>query len=367
MKIIEEDKKYYVAINANEKIGPARFKKLAAYFPKMSDAWGASLGELLEAGLDETSAESLKETFKTIDPDEEAAKLEQESIKIIVKGEKAYPKLLSEIYDPPAILYVKGEILEQDQLALSVVGTRKPTYYGRQVTPRIVMGLANGGLTIVSGLARGIDTEAHRAALEAGGRTIGVLAGGLDQRSIYPPENRVLVDKITAGHGAVISEYHLGTPPLRQHFPARNRLIAGLSLATLVIEAAEKSGALLTARHALEQGREVFAVPGSIVSYASVGPNNLIKMGAKPITMAQDILDELDLRSIKLQAGMKKISADTREEAALLKVISQKPKDIDRLIKLSKLDTEVVSATLTMMEMKGKVRNVGCGNYVLKN
>jgi len=363
---MEQDKKYFVAINANENIGPARFKKLASFFPKMEDAWQATFSELKEAGLDERTIESLEKTFKKVDPEAEMEKLKKEGIEVIIKGEKKYPKLLAEIYDPPAILYLRGEIIEADELSLAVVGTRKLSPYGRQVTPEIVSLVAGQGVTIVSGLARGIDTLAHKNALLAGGRTIAVLAGGLDKNSIYPPENRQLGEEIVADHGAIISEYHLRTPPLRQNFPTRNRLISGLALATLVIEAGEKSGALLTARHSLEQGRDVCAVPGSIYSKVSFGSNNLLKMGARVVTSADDVLDELNIEATSKEIKARKIIPDNKEEEILLQVLSDEPLPIDKIINKTKLDTAKVSATLTMMEMKGKVRNVGAASYVLK-
>jgi len=224
--------------------------------------------------------------------------------------------------------------------------------------------LSSTGLTIVSGLALGIDTLAHKACLEARGRTIAVIGSGLDRNSIYPSSNRRLFDMI-AENGAVISEYPIGTAAMPYHFPARNRIISGLSLGVLVIEATEKSGTSLTANHALSQNRQVFAIPGPIYSPSSVGPNNLIKIGAKLVCNIQDVLEELNLVSLTEQIEAKEIIPDTEEEALILKLLSHEPLHIDKIVIETKLDTATVSSTLTLMEMKGKAKNLGGMQYVI--
>lgn len=359
-----DDLKYWNAINLDPKIGPKRFKLLYNYFESMEEAFKADFSELKRAGLEDEVIDHFIAKRAEIDPDLEMEKLEKEKIRVITIRDKEYPKLLKEIYNPPALIYIRGKFTQADELALAVVGTRKVSSYGKQITPEIVRDLASLKITIVSGLALGVDTLAHQSALETKGRTIGVLGCGLDKQSIYPPANRKLAEQIKE-NGAVITEYPIGTLPLKQHFPARNRIISGLALGTLVIEAPETSGALLTAKSALEQNRDVFAIPGPIYSKNSTGPNNLIKMGAKLVTQAQDILDELNLNLAVQYQETKKIAPDTKEEAKILEYLSKEPIHIDKLVEKSGLDAGTVSSTLTLMEMKGKVRNLGSLNYVL--
>jgi DNA processing protein len=361
---MDNDIKYWNAVNQNLKIGPARFKKLYSYFEKMEQAWQASHQELKRAGLEEKVIEYFLIKRKEISPDLEMEKLRKEGIGIITIKDKKYPKLLKEIYNPPALLYIRGKFTKADELAVGVVGTRKPADYGKQITPDIVKELSQNKITVVSGLALGIDSLAHLSALSEKGRTVAVLGSGLDKQSIYPYANRKLAEQIEE-NGAVIAEYPCGTLPLKQHFPARNRIISGLSLGTLIVEAPENSGALITARYALEQNRDVFAVPGNIYNRNSAGPNNLIKMGAKLVSSAQDILDELNLNLATSFTQTKEIVPDSKEEEILLKFLSKEPIHIDKLVHQSKLDTATVGSTLTLMEMKGKVRNLGGTNYVI--
>lgn len=284
------------------------------------------------------------------------------SIRRITKQNKEYPKLLKEIFKPP-VLYVRGSFDKADDFALAVVGTRKPTHYGKQAASRIVYDLTKSGLTIVSGLALGIDTIVHKTALEAGGRTIAVLGSGVDDKSLYPQDNKKLACKIEKS-GAVISEYPDGTSAKPGYFPQRNRIISGLCLGALIIEAGYKSGALITAHCALDQNREVFCVPGSIFSEKSAGANNLIKLGAKLVTSAKDVLEELNLtQSLKLFEP-EKITADNKEEAKILKFLNHEPRHIDELIKKTKLNPSAINAALSMMEIKNKIKNIGGGNYV---
>lgn len=359
---LSNDKKFWVAFSQIERLGPQKFKRLYRHFPDMQTAWQANFRELKYAGLDEKDIQEILEKRNKINPDEEWEKLEKLGIKVITVLDKEYPKLLKEIYSPPALLYIKGNLPENLDFTLAVVGTRKITTYGRQITPEIVKDLVKTGLVIISGLAIGIDSLAHQSCLEANGKTIAVLGSGSDL--IYPISNRNLAEEIIK-NSAVISEYPLAAKPLKQHFPARNRIISGLSLGTLVIEGDQDSGSLITARFALEQNREVFAVPGSVFSKTSIGPNNLIKIGAKPVTSAQDVLEALNLELAENFMENKKIIPDTKEEEILLNFLSKEPIHVDELIKRSKLKTSNVNSTLTMMEMKGKVRNLGGMNYVL--
>lgn len=361
-----KDLKYWVGINTCTEIGPARFKRLMAYFPSMRDAWQASTSELKEAGLEEKVVESLKKTVLKVNPDEEMKKLKDERVGVVTIKDKNYPENLKDIPGPPAILYIKGRIKKEDELALGIVGTRRMSTYGRQVTQDLSSKLAKSGVTVISGLAQGVDSVAHESALEAGGRTLGILAGGLDDASIYPPSNIDLARRIEAGRGALISEYHLGTPCLKHHFPSRNRLISAFSLGVLVTECPEHSGALLTARAALEQGRDVFAVPGDVRQALCRGPNNLIKIGAKPITDAEDLLEELNVESIEGAIEARKIIPENKEEKVILRVISNKPISLDKIIKKSGLKPSVASSTLTMMEIQGKLQNVGMNQYIIR-
>ncbi len=284
-------------------------------------------------------------------------------VKQINISDKSYPKMLKEIPDPPETIYVKGEFVEQDKISIAIVGTRNYTSYGKQVAEVLAGDLAMSGITIISGLAKGIDTFAHKAALEKGGRTIAVLGSAADNKHIYPACNRKLAEKI-AQNGAVISEHPPGTQSKRYFFAQRNRIISGLSLGTLVVEAPEKSGALITAMQAIEQNREVFAVPGPINNKNSAGTNNLIKMGAKLVTCANDILEELNLPLVENKG--KKIKPQTKEEEILLNTLSQAPLHIDEIAKKSKLNAGIVAPTLIMLELRGLVKNTG-GGYYIKN
>lgn len=278
--------------------------------------------------------------------------------------DKNYPAILKEIHDPPKELYIKGEILPQDKVAVAMVGTRKCTRYGEQATYDIASELAKLRITIVSGLAKGIDTFAHKAALENNGRTIAVLGTGIDKDSFYPSSNYKLLEKI-AKNGAVISEYAPGIRGTKFTFPQRNRIISGLSLGTVVVEAPEKSGALITAALAMEQNREVFAVPGSIYEKNSQGANQLIKMGAKLINNVEDILEELNLLHLLTTKKKKKIKPENKEEKIIISILSAQPIHIDEIIKKSKLSTSVVNSTLMILEFKKGVRNLRRGNYIL--
>jgi len=286
-----------------------------------------------------------------------------ENIGKITLQDKDYPAILKEIHDPPKELYIKGEIINQDKTAIGVVGTRRYTQYGKEVALDIAGKLAKLGITIVSGLAKGIDTFAHQAALENGGRTIAVLGSGMDKNSFFPRSNYSLSEKISQ-QGAVISEYQPGTRGTHFTFPQRNRIISGLSLGVVVIEAPEESGALITATLALEQNREVFAIPGSIYEKNSVGTNRLIKLGAKLVTDVEDVLEELNLSHL-LTLEKKKVKPDNKEEEIILSILSAQPVHIDEIIKKSGLSAGIVNSTLMILELKKAVRNLGKNNYIL--
>lgn len=365
MEYSNKDQVYLIGLSHFPKFGPKRLKLLLTYFNNAEQAFEAPLNEIIKAGIKERIALEFISARANIDLRKLLNILKNENIQVIALRDERYPKLLKEIFDPPALLYVKGELKSRDEYAIAIVGTRKFSPYGKRVTVEITKELAQNKLTVISGLALGIDAIAHHACLEAGGRTIAVLGTGLDKASIYPSSNSSLANKIIDMDGAIISEFPLFTQPFRSNFPQRNRIISGLSLGTLVVEAANRSGALITAFSSLEQNREVFAVPGSIYSETSVGPNKLIKQGAKPITKAKEIMETLDLKEVSQYINNKKIIPDSAEEELLLTHLGREPMHVDDLTRLTKLQVAAINATLTMMEMKGMVKNLGNMQYVL--
>ncbi len=349
---------YWIGLSKVAGIGPARMRLLLDYFGSAEAAWSAFHADLLQAGLDGKVADALVATRRTAALDVDLQKLDKLDARALTWESEDYPKRLLEIADPPPVLYMLGELADSDEWAVGVVGTRRVTAYGREAAAKLSAGLAEAGITVVSGLARGIDTIAHQAALEAGGRTIAVLGSGLDV--IYPPENRGLVERILGeGTGAVVSEYPLGTIPEPGNFPARNRIISGLSLGVLVVEAGEKSGALITVKFALEQGRDVFAVPGPITASNSIGTNNLLKQGAKCVTSVQDVLEELNMGMVAEHVEAARALPADPTERMLLSFMEGSSQHIDELTNRSGLPASTVSAILIMMELKGMVRHLG--------
>ena len=356
--------KYWLGFNLVDGLGPAKVQALLERFSDPETAWHAAEIELARLGFDRRSLNNFLKSRKTINLDVELGKVTDKGVSLIPFGSDEYPHCLKEIPAPPVVLYVWGDLIEADRQALAIVGTRRLTSYGRQMARELAQGLARSGITVVSGLARGIDTEAHHSALDAGGRTIAVLGSGLDY--IYPAENRGLVDRIlSSGQGAIISEYPLATKPQGKNFPPRNRIISGLSLGSIVVEGAIKSGAMITARYAVEQNREVFAVPGFVNSPASAGPNYLIQQGAKLITSVEDVLEEVQVEQVIHQQAFQMALPESAEEAALLPVLGHEPQHIDELVKLSALPSSQVSSTLTLLELKGMVQHVGGMKYVI--
>ncbi len=354
--------RYWIGFNIVRGIGPVRLRALLDYFGDIERAWHAPGDELHRAGLDRRSLENLLAARATLDLEREVKRVTAAGAQVLTWESPDYPRLLREISDPPPVLYVKGTLTEEDAWAIAVVGTRRASAYGREVTRRLVTVLARSGITIVSGLARGIDAEAHRAALEAGGRTIAVLGCGVDQ--VYPPEHRKLAAEIMA-HGALVSDYPLGTLPESANFPPRNRIISGLSLGVLVTEAGKGSGALITADFAAEQGRDVFAVPGSILMRGSAGTNALIQNGAKVVLDAADILEELNLTMVAEQAEARQVLPADETEAALLAHLSEEPLHVDDLQRQVGLPIAQVTSTLALMELKGMVRQAGGMKYMV--
>jgi DNA processing protein len=358
------DLKFWVAFSRISRIGAVRAGRLLAHFGSMAEAWRAGPGDLRAAGLDSGTVASIVEARPSISPEGEMERLEKAGVKALCWRDEAYPKHLQEIEDKPPVLYVLGDLRPEDEWAVAIVGTRKASPYGRQVSEHFATDLASHGITVVSGLARGVDAVAHRTAISAGGRTIGVLACGLDL--VYPPEHAKLAIEI-AHHGAVVSDYPLGTQPRSEFFPRRNRILSGLSLGVLVVEGDDKSGALITARVALDQNREVFAVPGSIYSPTARGTNKLIQEGeAKLVTKTEDILEELNLSmtaSVQ-QPELLEVVGDDPTEAKLLRLVSTQPSHIDEVQRASGLPIATVSSALALLELKGMVRQVAPMSFV---
>lgn len=359
------DLKYWVGFSKIPSIGPTRFQKLLKGFPDLEQAWNAPLWQLGQAGLEEHIIAEIVRSRQEINLDDEMARLEKENVRVITILDKDYPKLLKEIYSPPPVLFWRGSLPSDDEFFLAIVGTRKPSAYGEHVTKTLARDLAQNGLTIVSGLALGIDSLAHSAALEAQGKTVAVLGCGIERANIYPASNRYLAEKLVGGGGCIISEHPLGTPPLKHHFPRRNRIISGLSLGTLVVEAPLKSGALLTAQLALEQNREVFAVPGNITSAYSAGTNKLLKMGARVTTSAEDVLETLNLQKATQYLAAAAVVGESEEEVKILAYLEREPIHVDELSRSTGLPIQTINATLTLMEMRGKVRHMGGMNYIV--
>jgi DNA processing protein len=356
------DKKFWIGFNLIKGIGAVRMQSLVAHFGDLELAWKAAPAELAQAGLGLKVIERVVQARENVDLEQVWDKIQKQGIQILTWHDEAYPQRLKEIDQPPPVLYVRGEYLPDDLFAVAVVGTRRVTAYGRQITEELAAFLAANGMTVISGLARGVDAIAHQTALKAGGRTIAVLGSGVDK--IYPPEHRTLAEQMME-RGAILSDYALGTQPEAANFPPRNRIISGLSLAVVVVEAGETSGALITAEFAAEQGREVFAVPGSILAPQSKGTNKLIQNGALPLLSVNDLMQALDITRVGEQKAARKIMPADAIEAKLLTVLTNEPMHVDEIRNQSELPIEKVSAALVLMELKGMVRQVGGMNYVV--
>lgn len=345
------------------KITFARYTALKKHFGTIDSAFDAKFSDFGKTTWDENIIHEFLLWKKTIDEDSLEKNLEKENIFTLVFDDQGYPPLLKQIYDPPICLFVRGNI-HKLQNPLAVVGSRKASAYGKQVTGEIVKDLIKAEMTIVSGLALGIDGYAHEVSLKHQGRTIAVLGGGIDKNTIYPGAHRRLSEKIIEQGGAIISEYPPYTKGTKYSFPKRNRIIAGMSMGTLVIEAKSSSGALITAEAALEYNREVFAVPHQITVPNGEGPNNLLKMGARVVTKSQDILDIFGLKK-PLGEEEQRYVGDTKEETIVLGALSREPVHFDLLVRKINVPSRIVSSTLTLLEIKGKVRNLGNMNYIL--
>ncbi|MDI6777716.1 MAG: DNA-processing protein DprA [Patescibacteria group bacterium] len=355
---------FYHAFSCIGGFGPQKFNKLLSRFGTLEKAWSASREDLLAADIGLAATKNFLEKRNALAPEKLFSELEKDNVGIITQNHESYPPQLKEIPSAPTVLYGRGNLEILKSKSVAVVGSRKFTEYGRRVTQNLCRDLVRARLTIVSGLALGIDAIAHRAALDAEGATIAVLGTGIDDATIYPRDNFNLAKDILSSGGTLISEFPPRTPSLKQNFPARNRIMAGLALGTLVVEAAESSGSLITAGLALEFSREVFAVPGPIFSPQSAGTNYLIKNGAKLTESAADILQELNLDRFKGSMPKKIFEPKTIEEKAVWNVLGSDPLHVDRIAKLTKLNPAVAGSTLAMMEIEEAVRNVGGQNYI---
>lgn len=358
---MNDPRQYWVGFSLVKGIGAVRFKTLLDFFGRADIAWQAPAEALREAGLGANLVENFLRLRASVDLEKIWDGILAQAITVLTWEDLGYPRRLKEIAQPPPVLYIRGEVRPEDEWAVAIVGTRRVTAYGRQVTEEVATTLARSGVTIISGLARGVDGIAHQAALNAGGRTLAILGSGVDR--IYPPEHRRLSEGII-DLGALVSDYPPGTAPEAVNFPPRNRIISGLSLAVVVIEAGLSSGALITASFAAEQGRDVFAVPGNIYAPQSQGTNRLIRDGAFPLLDPIEILEALELTMVTEHRAARKVLPADALEARLFDLLSNEPLHVDEIRSKTELPIEKVTATLAMMELKGMVRQVGGMSYV---
>jgi DNA processing protein len=357
-----EDRAYWLGFHLIPGIGATRLARLIDAFGTLRAAWEASFADLRGAGLSDRAARALTERRVGIDLDREWQKIERSGARVMTLADDDYPRLLREIASPPPVIYVKGSLTNEDEVAVAIVGTRRASSYGREMARRLSAGLASAGVTVVSGLARGIDGIAHSVSLENGGRTVAVLGSGVDQ--VYPPEHRTLAVQVEES-GALVSEFPLGTRPEASNFPIRNRLISGLSLGVIVVEAPKRSGALITATFAADQGRTVFAVPGSALSQASEGTTQLLRDGAALAATVEDVLSELSLERRQVEMETRRLlPAASGDEQAVLEFVNAEPRHIDEIALDLGMNISQLSALLLQMQLKGLVRETGGQHYV---
>jgi DNA processing protein len=363
----------YIALNMVDGVGPIRLRALLDRFNEPQAILTATKVDLMQVeGVGEEVARSIMSWREKVDLDEELKRIEKAAVLVVTRDDPEYPKNLREVYDPPIVLYVRGTLSERDALAIAVVGSRRTTLYGQDMARKLAYQLGRVGVTVVSGLARGIDTAAHTGTLQAKGRTVAVIGCGID--IMYPAENEKLANEIVEKGGAVVTEFPFGVKPDKQNFPMRNRIISGWSIGTVVVEANLKSGALITANQAAEQGRQVFAVPGRADSILSRGTNKLIKDGAKLTEDVEDILGEFEYllpKKATEQAeatsgggGTKPALVLTEMEEKVMAQLGREETAIDEVIRASGLTTACVSATLLSLEMKRLVRQLPGKLYV---
>lgn len=354
------DTAYLAALAYFPKFGPKAFQKLHAFFPTMKEAFFAQRNDLLTAGLSPKMVDEFLDARESLSPERIWESLQRQNISVIPFGDDAYPELLANIYDPPALLFVKGTLPSSSSIHLGIVGSRRATSYGLRAAKEFSTHLSQQGMVIVSGLAYGIDEAAHQAVVHAGAKTVAVLACGFNTISSRQYQ---LMQRIVETGGAVISEFSPNTHAMKQYFPIRNRIISGMSHGVFVIEAAEQSGSLITAKSALEQGRDVFALPGSIYADASKGTNMLIKQGAHVVTEYQDILDVLHVPVI--HHAVQPYIPKSKEEALVLEHVCQQPIHINELIRCTQLSPHVISGILAELEIHDRVQQIGGMYYIL--
>jgi DNA processing protein len=372
--VVDQERRELLRLTLVPGVGPATLKALLDFFGSATRVTKASVRDLAAVdGVGPKTARAIVDSRREIDPDVELAVCKQHDTRLIARDDDEYPAILRQIHDPPPLLYCRGRIEPADEVALAIVGSRRSTPYGLRIAEKLARSLARAGVTIVSGLARGIDAAAHRGALKAGGRTIAVLANGLAK--VYPPEHEELAAQVVSS-GAIISEMPMRQGPLAGLFPQRNRVIAGLCQGVIVVEAAPRSGSLVTAQHALEQGREVFAVPGPIDSLCSRGPHQLIRDGAKLVETADDILEELrcEVRDKLVALATPEKPSDSpahpsprslsAQELAILGHLDDLPKPADELISKTGLTASQVMATLSVLEVRRLIRRMPGNAFV---
>jgi len=363
------ERDYWLGFSVFSGIGPIKFKKLLEQFNSAKDAWNASVLDLSEV-IGEKLAEKFDKYRDAFSVSNYARRFLNEGVSFLILTDKDYPKLLSQIKNPPFVLYTRGNFdfnLLEHQNTIAVVGSRKTTQYGREVTKILVEELASAGFTIVSGLAIGVDAISHKTAIDNNVKTIAVLGCGVD--CCYPLANKNIYNSIVQGSGAVISEVPLGFAPSRGSFPARNRIIAGLSLGVLVTEGAEDSGSLITAGYAVKFGHPVFAVPGPITSSLSKGPYKLLERGAKIVTKVEDIINELGIMGIKSvtsatgRRGTANIKGENKGENMILEILQNEPLHFDEILRRTGLQSSRIGSILSVMEVKGMVRSLEGGGF----
>ncbi|KKQ98615.1 MAG: hypothetical protein UT24_C0009G0117 [Candidatus Woesebacteria bacterium GW2011_GWB1_39_12] len=355
------DREYLIALYAFIYFGPARTNLLIQYFGSAKDAWNANSKSLVEIGLKKNIVEDFGRYKRDFNSQEYFDRLKKHSIDVITINDDSYPENLRDLDDAPLVLYIRGKLSKNDTNSVAIVGSRKMTSYGREVTQKLSSELASLGITIVSGLAFGVDLEAHKSVLSVGGRCVAVLASGVDE--LTPRSNEWLGLEIIKTGGAIVSEFPPGTEAQRYFFPFRNRIISGLSKAVIVVEGMIKSGTIHTAKHAAEQGRTVFAVPGQITSPMSAASHYLIKNGAKMVTSVNDILEELDLQLKVDRDAVNKVMPTDADEKKIIEILTNEPLHLDECARISGLKVSEISGKLTVMELKGIVKNIGNGVY----
>lgn len=357
---MDKDKSFWLAFSHVPGVGFVRISRLLDAFGNLERAWNADRAGLRQAGIGPKTIEAILRTRSTLDLERAKGTLQKQGIRLITYLSPDYPEPLKQIQGPPACLFIKGDLLPEDRMSVAVVGTRTPSGYGIGVTERVVAEIAAQGVTIISGLARGVDGIAHRAALEASGRTIAILGSGIDE--IYPWEHRRLASSIIE-RGALLSEYPPGTAPEGHHFPARNRIIAGLALGVIVVEAAERSGALITANFAGEQGKEVFAVPGDVTRKTAGGTNRLIQDGAHPLLSASEAMEILSIDTLYLEKDSSQELPEDDVQRAIYTALKDEPVHIDFLYQQTGFSIQEIQVALSMLELGGSIKHLGGMHY----